>query len=210
MYNPARFKSENTADALELIHRFPFATVITAHEQGSWISHLPLIAKKTADGPELIGHLARANAHWKFLHQHHSTFVFHGPHTYISPKWYPHDGVPTWNYSVVHVHGQVELIEDDEAIIGCIQDLSQHAEQQWPSGWEFWIPDTLNPPQLSQAIVGFRVRSLQINYKTKLSQNRSAEDRIGVLKALSERQDENSRGVLHEMKKLYGPDGEFL
>ena len=29
--------------------------------------------------------------------------VFSGPHTYISPRWYPpKEAVPTWNYAAVH------------------------------------------------------------------------------------------------------------
>lgn len=67
MYNPSRFKSENTQEVFELIDQYPFATVISASKDGSVISHLPLTPQWRNSEIELIGHMARANLHWKVL-----------------------------------------------------------------------------------------------------------------------------------------------
>lgn len=207
MYNPPRFKSKNDEEAFTLMDRFPFATVISTSEGAPLISHLPLTPVKVGTQIELIGHLARANPHWKVLGTSSATAIFHGSHTYITPKWYAENDVPTWNYSVVHAKGRSELIESQDGIIECLQELRTQVERHWPSGWKFFIPNDL-AGELSKHIVGFRIKVSEINYKKKLSQNRSPKDRAGILRGLETRTDENSYSVLKEMLSLYRQDGE--
>ena len=201
MYNPQRFKSANIDEAFDLMDKYPFATIISVSDTKPFISHLPLTPKKLDNEIELIGHIARANPHWKAFATSQTTVVFNGPHTYITPKWYTENDVPTWNYSVVHLTGSIELIDDYDGIIECLTELTSHVERHWPSGWEFFIPEDLNGDNLSKNIVGFRIRVTNIDFKKKLSQNRSEVDRTGILKGLETRTDENSRLVLNEMKK---------
>jgi transcriptional regulator len=208
MYNPPRFKSENLDQAFELMDSYPFATVISIADGKPFVSHLPLTPKRSSDGIKLVGHLARANPHWKLLANSPSTAVFHGPHTYITPQWYAGGGVPTWNYSTVHASGSVELIEDHAGIVECINELTKHIERRWPSGWDFFIPDDLAGEVLAKSIVGFKINPVEINFKKKLSQNRSPADRAGVLRGLETRDDDNSRAILAEMQKLYSELGE--
>ncbi len=209
MYNPQKFKTENTQDAFELMDQNPFATVITVLDGFPVVSHLPLIPMKSGDEIELIGHLARANPHWKILANSEATVIFQGAHTYIPPKWYAEDDVPTWNYSMVHVTGKVELIESYEGIISCLKDLTVQVEKHWPSGWEFFVPEDLMGDILPKSIVGFKIKVDMINFKKKLSQNRSPSDRVGVIRGLETRGDDNSRGVLADMLKLYSSNGEL-
>jgi transcriptional regulator len=145
----------------------------------------------------------------KLLAQAPTTVIFHGPHTYVTPKWYAKNNVPTWNYSAVHVTGSVELIEDHAGLLECLKELSSHAERHWPSGWEFFIPDDLADPNvLVRSIVGFKIKVNDINYKKKLHQKSTPVDRAGVLRGLEGRSDNNSHEVLAEMQKMYSTDGE--
>lgn len=210
MYNPARFKSNNQNEAYELMDRFPFATVVSVSEGNPFISHLPLTPEIIDGKIQLIGHLARANPHHKLMLGTQVTAIFHGPHSYITPMWYSKNDVPTWNYSAVHVIGQVELIEETNGVIECLKKLSSHVERHYSSGWDFFIPDDLVGNSLSKAIVGFKINVTEIEFKKKLSQNRSPNDRAGVLKGLESRGDENSQLVLNEMLKLYDRNGESL
>ena len=208
MYNPQRFKSDNFDEAFELMEKYPFATLISISENEPTVSHLPLTPTRVGNKIELVGHLARANAHWKILADSSVTTVFHGAHTYVTPKWYAENDVPTWNYSVVHVKGHVKLIESHSGIIDCLKELRSHVERQWPSGWNFFIPDDLSAPDvLTKSIVGFKITADDINFKRKLSQNRSQVDRLGVLKGLETRTDEQSQKVLANMRTLYSSDG---
>ncbi len=206
IYNPQRFAKNDLDASFELMDRNLFATVVSVANKSPYISHLPLTPKRVGDTIELVGHLARANPHSKILSKDQDvTAVFHGPHAYITPKWYAENNVPTWNYAVVHAKGKVQLVEDYESILGCLQELARHAERHWPSGWEFFVPDDLKDPMLTKKIVGFKITIEDIQYKNKMSQNNPAEDIKGVLRGLAMRGDDNSLGVRAEMLKVF-PD----
>lgn len=209
MYNPQRFKTENVSDAFDLMDRNPFATVISFCENKPFISHLPLTPNRQGDQLQLIGHLAKANLHWKMLSAAPTTVIFHGPQTYITPQWYKENDVPTWNYSTVHATGPVTLIEDYEGIVDCLKTLTAHVERHWPSGWDFYIPDDLAGEVLGKSIVGFKMNVDAINFKKKLSQNRSPADRSGILQGLEGRSDDASHQVLADMRRLYSSNGEL-
>lgn len=206
MYNPKSFQSTDINDAFELMDQNPFATVVTVVDGNVVISHLPLTPQKRGEHIELVGHIARANPQWRTFAESKVTVIFHGPHAYITPKWYSEDDVPTWNYATVHASGSVNLIEEQEGIVSCLRELTAHVERHWPSGWEFSIPDDLSGEALEKSIIGFRIRIENINFKKKLSQNRSSADHIGIMKGLEERKDESSHKVLSEMRKLYPKD----
>ena len=61
---------------------------------------------------------------------------------------------------------------------------------------------------LTRSIVGFQIQVKDLQFKKKLSQNRTPADRAGVLKGLPSRTDNNSQAVLREMLKIYSPEGE--
>lgn len=190
-------------EAFDLMDRNPLATVITVVQGMPSVSHLPLTPKRVGDSIELIGHLARANSHWKSFLSSQGTVIFHGPHTYVTPKWYTENDVPTWNYLTVHIAGKIELIENYDGIVECLRELTTHVERHWPSGWEFFIPDDLVGDILTKSIVGFKIKVDEINFKRKLSQNRIPADCAGILKGLETRNDDNSRLILDEMKKFF-------
>lgn len=202
MYNPARFKSEDLDEMFELMYKNPFATLITVVNGEPMISQLPLTPQRVDQKFEVIGHLARANPHWKYLNSSKSTVIFHGPHTYITPIWYTQNDVPTWNYMTVYGIGKVELIESTEGIIECLKVLTQQSESIWPSGWDFYIPEDLTNEKLSKDIVGFRMQIESLSFKKKLSQNRSSEDREGVINGLKTRKDDQSQMIRKEMLNL--------
>lgn len=211
MYNPPRFKSTELNEAVALMRENSFATIISITDGCPVISHLPIFVKTEGESVVLVGHMARANPHWKSFVQKQAadkatatssvTVIFHGPHTYISPQWYVQNDVPTWNYLTVHTKGRVELIEDYEGIVECLRELTQQTEKHWPTGWEFYIPEDLSGDALSKNIVAFKIKVDEIDFKKKLSQNRSQQDRVGIIRGLESRSDDNSRLVLQEMKR---------
>ena len=208
MYNPQRFKTEDVSEAFEFMDRYPLATLMSVSENKPFISHVPLTPRWQGNHIELIGHLARANHHWKYLSSSDATAIFHGPHTYITPQWYKENDVPTWNYSVVHTTGAITLIEDYDGVVSCLKELTTHVEKHWPSDWEFFIPDDLTGASLTKSVIGFKIMVNSIDFKKKLSQNRSAADRAGILAGLQSRKDDGSQQVLADMRRLYSNNGE--
>lgn len=183
---PRMFAASDTGAIARLIHDYPFATLITPGETEPVVSHLPL-ELMPEEGPQgtLLGHMARANPHWRSLAERASVAVFHGPHAYVSPSWYadPAAAVPTWNYAVVHVHGTVVLVTGSGEKQALLDRLIRRYEGARAQPWSLQLQGRSLEAML-EAIVGFRLRIERIDAKFKLSQNRSAEDRERVVVAL--------------------------
>lgn len=204
MYLPKHFVNENFEESLHLIQKNPLATMISTTEQGPFVSHLPLVMEKNADGLSLTGHLALGNPHWKLLDKKPVYVVFHGPSAYMTPKWYAENDVPTWNYAVVHIEGQCQLIQDLNGILSCLKKLSEATEAESKDPWEFWIPDDLAAPGLiEKSIVGFEIKVSSMKSKFKLNQSRSKADLDGCVKGLLAQDTDMSRAMAEMMTKAW-------
>jgi transcriptional regulator len=148
--------------------------------------------------------MAKANPQWKhFKENPECTIIINGEHTYISPRWYQSGrDVPTWNYAVAHLHGKIELVEDFNGQVDILKQLSTCFEKPSNTPWEFELPsDLLNEKALTGAIISFKFRPEKIEAKFKLSQNRSPEDRQGVIEGLGEERTDDMSAVIREMMR---------
>lgn len=196
MYLPERFKCKDEKAVVDLMQANPLATLISVVDGDPLISHLPLVARKNGNDFKLIGHMASGNPHWRHINKSQVTAIFNGANTYITPKWYAENDVPTWNYAVVHCQGSTRLIDDADGILECLRTLTNLAEAKSPDPWQFWIPNDLTRPNdLTAAIIGFEITVTDIKAKFKLSQNRNADDISGVVRGLAARSDDNSRSI---------------
>jgi transcriptional regulator len=186
IYAPRAFTTDDGAAVAHLIGDHPFATLITPGDPEPFISHLPL-EYDAERGPKgiLLGHMARANPHWRHFGAKPSIAIFQGPHTYVSPSWYaePATAVPTWNYAIAHVHGRVELMVDAAETRALLDRMIRRYEEGRTQPWRLQLEGRSLAAMLD-AIVGFRLTIERIDGKLKLSQNRSAEDRDRVIAAL--------------------------
>jgi len=149
------------------------------------ITHLPFVIHKSDHEGQFVveAHFARANEHWESIDKKEVVLIFTGPHGYISPRVYTTPGVPTWNYSVVHLYGTAEIIQDPSDHIAIIGKLVNQYEKD-PVAWNI---DQLDPMVLQrqyQNTVSFRVVSHRVDAKFKLSQNKSEEDRVKIINQL--------------------------
>jgi transcriptional regulator len=206
MYLPKYFSENDYEKVKKLIERNRFATVLSfPKNERPFINHLPLIFSST-DGEQevLIGHMAKANPQWKhFKENPECTIIINGEHTYISPRWYQSGrDVPTWNYAVAHLHGKIELVEDFNGQVDILKQLSTCFEKPSNTPWEFELPsDLLNEKALTGAIISFKFRPEKIEAKFKLSQNRSPEDRQGVIEGLGEERTDDMSAAIREMMR---------
>jgi transcriptional regulator len=215
MYIPSYFNENNESHIAEIITSNPFADVIVSNHGISTrdpsiplINHIPLIYDPVRK--VLRGHIALANAIARLDRNisHNAFIVFHGPSTYVSPSWYPSkeedDGkvVPTWNYIAIHIQGKLQLISDKEWIYNLVSELTSIHESTHGSRWK--VTDA--PPDYIQeelrGIVGVEIAIENIEAKFKLSQNRSLEDRNGVISNLEQSNNQNERKVGEWMKKI--------
>jgi len=187
LYIPAHFRIDDRAALAAFMRDNAFATLVTSGSGGLHVSHIPFITEEGEGGAlRLIGHVARANDHWRALEAaEHTVAIFQGPHAYVSPTWYEHHpAVPTWNYAVVHAHGKARLM-DEEGLRDLLERLSTHYEAGRPSPWrmEDLAPDYV--AKLLGAIVGFTLEVERLEGKFKLSQNRPGADAERVSAALA-------------------------
>src|SRR3989304_5095372 len=116
MYIPKPYREEDRKRILEFLNQNNFAVMVTHDGEKPIASHLPVEVVESEDGRlTLYSHMSRANPQWKSFGEQEVLVIFQGAHTYISPRWYNHVNVPTWNYMVVHVYGRPRLLDGDEA-----------------------------------------------------------------------------------------------
>ncbi|MBT5017426.1 MAG: FMN-binding negative transcriptional regulator [Planctomicrobium sp.] len=202
MYNPSSFQIDDPRVIRNFIADHPFAQLTSFDGQRPVVSHLPLLWKSSSTPHgQLIGHLAKANAQWKHAGGTEVLAVFTGPHAYISSSWYETpQTVPTWNYTAVHVHGQLELIEDKAELFEAVDELVTAMEGDQPNPWSMEKADSEFIEMLLDMIVGFRVNIESLECKFKLSQNHTEERRTPVIEALSKQLDDNSQQIASLMR----------
>jgi len=186
VYQPPMFLARDAAASERVIRDYPFAALITARAPEPQISHLPLLFHSIPrPNGELIGHMARANPHWRQFADGPTLALFQGPHEYVSPSWYeePEKAVPTWNYAIVHVHGRVELVEDRAETLAILHEMVERFESGRTAPWRLQLEGRALDAMVG-AIVAFRMVIERVDTKLKLSQNRSAVDRQRVIAAL--------------------------
>lgn len=196
MYIPVDFEVKEKNNIFEFINQYAFATLITTVNEVPFASHIPLLIENKEDFI-ISGHLARANEQWHhFKDDKQVLVIFQGPHTYISPSNYENAGVPTWNYTAVHLYGVVSLIENERRLIQIIESLTDKYEK---SKLLPWIAEYSE--KMLRAIIGFEITVTRIEAKFKLSQNRSEKDRLNIISNLSSSGDSDAIAVADLMSE---------
>ena len=142
------------------------------------------------DGDTVIAHFARANPHWRAIGADAPALVVcTGPQAYIHPGWYAAKTehgkvVPTWNYSAVHLTGRARVIEDPAWLRTAVERLTDRHEADFADRWRVDDAPADYVDGMLKAIVGVELHVERVEAKAKLSQNRSAADRRGVIEGL--------------------------
>jgi transcriptional regulator len=186
MYVPASFADSDEKTLDSFIERYEFATLTSSSSTGLVASHIPIMLRRSAGKVVLVGHVARANDQWRqFDGNAEARAVFHGPHAYVSPTWYTTaPAVPTSNYAAVHVYGKPRAREEGDFTAAVLRDLVARYEVSRAKPWrtEDLARDFVD--RLAKAIVAFEMPIDRIEGKFKLGQNRSQDDRVGMLEGL--------------------------
>jgi len=188
MYQPAHFNESDADTLLALMRAHPLATLIRGGAELT-ADILPLQVERVGDGWRVTGHVARANPLWREAGGQPVLLLFQGPQAYVSPNWYPSKfqhgkAVPTWNYTMVQVHGTLRAIEDAEWLRGFVTRLTERHEGGRAVPWHVSDAPADYLDAMLKAIVGIEIEVTRVEGKFKLSQNRSAEDRTGVVLGL--------------------------
>jgi len=194
MYLPGHFSETRTEVLHNTLCQNPLGTLVAVVSGAATADEIPFVlAPERGTLGTLCGHVARANplAHLP-SGQHQALVIFRGPQAYVSPGWYPgkveHGKVvPTWNYVTVQARGQLRIIDQDPVWLReQLEALTHFQEGQRAAPWR--VADA--PPdylaQMMRAIVGIEITLDTLLGKWKVSQNRSAADRAGLIQGLSD------------------------
>jgi transcriptional regulator len=210
MYVPKHFE-ETRVDVLHgHIRAHPLGAIVVMTEHGLDANHIPFeVDPDPAPFGILRGHVARANPVWREAAGAQALVIFQGPSTYISPAWYPTKQetakvVPTWNYAVVHAHGTLRFIDDRAWLRAFVERLTDRHEAGRPGPWKVSDAPADYVENMVGAIIGLELPIARLVGKWKVSQNRPAVDRDGVVSALGEMDDQDARAMSALVKKAAG------
>ncbi len=193
MYQPDQFRVDDQRQMHALMRGRPFAALVSAGSLGLYATHLPTVLKEGAPHGVVECHLARANPHWKDLAEGgEALMIFSGAEGYITPNWYASKAehqkvVPTWNYATVHAYGGPEVVHDKDWLRRHVSELTDQQERGEARPWALADAPEAFVEVMLRGIVGFRFAITRIEGKWKMSQNREAKDRTGVVAGLGAR-----------------------
>lgn len=214
MYIPKDFAQTEFDEIKRFIAQSPLATIIVP--KGDWVETCPVSllwqrdtkqkSLKQADFKEnsdnglgcLIGHVAKLNPITQLAPTNWQV-VFTSQGHYISPNWYPskaltHREVPTWNYQTVVFSVTAQMITDPLAIKHIVATITDFFEQQLVATnpahqpWSLTDAPTEYIDAMCRGIVGIKLSINRFEAKFKLSQNKTAENRLGVIAGLTQLQ----------------------
>ena len=191
MYVPKHFEETSVEVLHELIRAHSLGALVTSSSNGLNANHIPFIVHPEPEPyGTLRGHIARANPLWRdFSLGVESLVIFQGPEAFISPSWYrtkTETGkvVPTWNYAVVHAHGALRIVDDRAWLSELVEELTNRNEAERPNPWKVTDAPADFIAQMLGAIIGLELPIARLVGKWKVSQNRPARDREGVVEGL--------------------------
>jgi transcriptional regulator len=193
MYVPPVFTEDDESEIAAFVDRHPLATLVRVENGGIVVDHIPFVREgRLCPSGRMIAHIARANPGARFAgSKTDAVLVFTGASAYVSPSFYPskkttHEVVPTWNYVSVHLRGVLTVSDDDDEKRRAVDILTRKMEAPRPEPWSVSDAPDAYIERMLRGILALRFDVGSVEAKIKASQNRTGEDRLGVVSALSE------------------------
>lgn len=198
MHIPKYYREEDRKKIVEFLKANSFPALVSHDGEKLIATHLPVEIVEKEDGSlTVLGHISRANTQWKTFGGQEVLLIFQGAHTYISPRWYNHVNVPTWNYINVHVYGKVHMLEGEE-----LRELLSGLVEKHEAGTGYSmesLPADFVEKEM-RGVAGFALEVTRLDAASKLSQNRDDESYSSIISHLEARGDDASAEIAREMQ----------
>lgn len=190
MYTPKIYNSDDITKAISFMKKFSFATIITSDNGKPIATHLPFVITEKDGKIILTSHFAKANNHSKKIQSEKILVIFTEPHAYISPKLYDKkENVPTWNYISVHTYGTAKLLETDIEIFQVLEQMIKSYDTEYLNQWNELSKDYKT--RMAKGIVAFEIQVNELQFKEKISQNKSENERNKIINNLGKSKNGN-------------------
>jgi transcriptional regulator len=203
MYRMSHFTEKDKSKIIAFMKEHSFAIITGFGEQYPVATHIPLEVIVREDGKIVLsGHLMKNTDHHKaFVKNDHVLVIFNGAHCYISASWYNNpQTASTWNYMTVHAKGKI-MFTQDEGTYAAINAVTNKYEGVESAAAFNKMPKEY-VMQMLKAIIGFTIEIESVDNVFKLSQNKTNNEQINIIKQLNSKGDENSVKIAAEMEKL--------
>lgn len=186
MYTPRHFSIEDPA-AQQFLENLKSGHLVTNTAQGMLSTMIPVTFDKT--DRSIIGHVARGNSQWSEKTNQEALFISAPVDSYISPSWYASKQehgkvVPTWDYMLAHVYGELIIHDDVDWLRKAVSNLTDSFEAGRAKPWKLDdAPEDYVAGQL-RAIVGVELKVTRLEVSFKMSQNKTKDDLEGVIAGL--------------------------
>jgi transcriptional regulator len=213
MYQPPHHAETRVEVMHALIRAHPLGLLVSNGTDGPIANPLPFLLDADI-GPHgrLRAHLSKANQQWRQVAERPDEpvlVVFQGVNTYITPSWYATKRetgkvVPTWNYAIVQARGRARIVDDRDWLAGQINELTGTHEADRDQPWH--VADAPEPFIEAQikGIIGIEIDIASLEGKWKVSQNRPAADRAGVVEGLGELPGKPGAAEMAELVRRFG------
>jgi transcriptional regulator len=203
MYVPPAFSVDDVGVAVTLARTAGFGHLVVLGPDGLSSTPVPFVVDDA--GAAVRMHLARPNDVWRAA-PCRALLVVPVSDAYVSPSWYPSKAehgkvVPTWNYEVVHAHGDLVVHDDASWVRSQVGDLTALHEGAFDAPWHVDDAPAEFIEALQRGIVGVELQVARWEGKRKLSQNRPAEDRAGALAGMEAARRRGADAVVHAMRQ---------
>jgi transcriptional regulator len=145
-------------------------------------SHVPILLEDGAPQLTIVTHVGRPDEQLHRFGAGEALLIVQGHNGYVSPSWYgPRAaGVPTWNYTVAHCYGVPEILDEQRNLAELLR-LVELFERHPGHGAQL---DRGRAAEIARGTVGIRMPIARFLCKRKLSQNKDAQTRAGVIAGL--------------------------
>ena len=193
------FASDDPELVKALVREHPWATLVTTTGEGLAASHYPVLVDEDDPGLALVTHLGRPDEEVLEIDRGELLVIVQGHHGYISPGWYSEgeSEVPTWNFTVAHLHGTPRRLGEDENL-EVLTRLVAHFEHRRDAPAYL---DREEAAPIARGTVGLRIPIDRFEVKRKLSQNKDDETRRNVIAALREEGPYRHPALAEEMER---------
>jgi transcriptional regulator len=165
-----------------MIHESPWATLVSRADNDLVASHYPILLDEEADGIEILTHVGRPDEELHRFGNQEIMVIVQGRHGYISPSWYEPGATPapTWNFSVAHLYGVPQILNEDETLT-VLADLVDRFESNVA---EPMALDLEWARPVARGTVGIRLPISRFVCKIKMSQDKDPVTQRQVMAAL--------------------------
>lgn len=200
MYVNPHFAESDLAFLHDAIEETRFGLLVLC-ANGVLAAHIPFVLHREQGARgTLEAHVARNDPLARHLGSAPEALaIFSGPHAYISPDWCPGGGLPTYNFLAVHARGRARALEDPNQVLAHLGELVDVHERRSQRPWSLACASRGDVAALLPHVAAFTLAIDELQGKRKLSQNRTAEDRDGVISGLRRRATDDDRAIADAM-----------